>query len=169
MTTLPPHHAKRVYLSGGMEYAPNEGRDWRSTLQEWLERELRCEVFNPNAESEKFLGRVLPGIDFRQLKLDNLERFREVVQEIVDLDCREIAEKSDYVICYWDRSAAQGAGTKGEITMARYFGNILPSSGDPGMGPRLHLTGVPRFRNAEGLPAPVDSRLVSLTPPHAGC
>jgi hypothetical protein len=122
MTTLPPHHAKRVYLSGGMEYAPNEGRDWRSTLQEWLERELRCEVFNPNAESEKFLGRVLPGIDFRQLKLDNLERFREVVQEIVDLDCREIAEKSDYVICYWDRSAAQGAGTKGEITMARYFG-----------------------------------------------
>jgi len=122
MTTLPPHHAKRVYLSGGMEYAPNEGRDWRSTLQEWLERELRCEVFNPNAESEKFLGRVLPGIDFRQLKLDNPERFREVVQEIVDLDCREIAEKSDYVICYWDRSAAQGAGTKGEITMARYFG-----------------------------------------------
>jgi hypothetical protein len=122
MTALPSHHAKRVYLSGGMEYAPNEGRDWRSTLQEWLERELRCEVFNPNAESEKLLARVLPGIDFRQLKLDDPERFREVVQEIVDLDSREIAERSDYVICYWDRAAALGAGTKGEITMARYFG-----------------------------------------------
>jgi hypothetical protein len=122
MTALPSHHAKRVYLSGGMEYAPNEGRDWRSTLQEWLEREARCEVFNPNAESEKLLARVLPGIDFRQLKLDDPERFREVVQEIVDLDSREIAERSDYVICYWDRAAALGAGTKGEITMARYFG-----------------------------------------------
>jgi hypothetical protein len=44
------------------------------------------------------------------------------VEQLVDLDCREIAERSDYVICYWDQGAVRGAGTKGELTMARFFG-----------------------------------------------
>jgi hypothetical protein len=38
------------------------------------------------------------------------------------MDCSEIAEQSDYVICNWDESAQRGAGTKGELTMARYVG-----------------------------------------------
>ena len=29
---------------------------------------------------------------------------------------------SDCVICLWDEGAARGAGTKGELTIARYFG-----------------------------------------------
>jgi hypothetical protein len=37
------------------------------------------------------------------------------------LDSKEIAECSDYVICYWDQGAQRGAGTKGELTIARYF------------------------------------------------
>ncbi len=111
-----------VYLSGGMEYAANEGRDWRRDLQQWLERELGCTVFNPNLESERFLSRRLPGVDFRRLKTDDPARFKSVVWDIVDLDCREIAERSDFVICYWDDGAARGAGTKGEVTIARHTG-----------------------------------------------
>jgi hypothetical protein len=105
-----------------MEYAANEGRDWRRDLHQWLERELGCTVFNPNVESERFLSRRLPGTDFRRLKSDDPAMFRSVVREIVDLDCREIAERSDFVVCYWDEGAARGAGTKGEVTIARHTG-----------------------------------------------
>jgi hypothetical protein len=105
-----------------MEYAANEGRDWRRDLQQWLEDELGCTVFNPNVESERFLSRRFPGIDFRQLKIDNPSLFKTIVWEIVELDCREIAERSDFVICYWDDGAARGAGTKGEVTIARHTG-----------------------------------------------
>ena len=104
-----------------MEYAADEGRNWREGLQEWLEAELGCEVFNPNVESERMLAMLCPGEDFRLLKQRDPERYRSIVTQLVDLDCREIAERSDLVICFWDDGAMRGAGTKGELTMARYF------------------------------------------------
>jgi hypothetical protein len=112
----------RVYLSGGMEYAADEGRDWRSTLQDWLEQTLKCTVFNPNYESDQFLYRICPDVDFRALKRNDLSKFTAIVSQVVDLDCDEIAKRSDFVICYWDASAMRGAGTKGELTIAKYFG-----------------------------------------------
>jgi hypothetical protein len=116
------HQHRRVYLSGGMEYADDEGRDWRAQLQQWLESELDCTVFNPNQESQKFFETRYPDVDFRALKHDDEIRYREIVGQLVDLDCREIAERSDYVICYWDQAAMRGAGTKGELTIARFVG-----------------------------------------------
>ncbi len=117
----PPSSRPRVYLSGGMEYAANEGRDWRSSLHAWLEEHLNADVFNPNQESQKFFERRHPGIDFRALKRTDPPRFQSIVSELVDLDCTEIARRSDFVICFWDEGAMRGAGTKGELTMARYF------------------------------------------------
>jgi hypothetical protein len=104
-----------------MEYATNEGRDWRSALQQWLEQTLKCTVFNPNSESDRFLRRELPNGDFRLLKSNNLPRYTTIVSQLVDLDSDEIAHRSDFVICYWDASASRGAGTKGELTIAKYF------------------------------------------------
>lgn len=112
----------RVYLSGGMEYAEGEGVRWRSELQEWLEGRMRHAVFNPNVESNRFFASHYPGIDFRALKREDLALFQEIAQKLVEIDCREIAERSDVVICYWDEGAVRGAGTKGELTMARFFG-----------------------------------------------
>ncbi|MFQ5799652.1 MAG: hypothetical protein ACE5H0_13305 [Bacteroidota bacterium] len=111
-----------AYLSGGMEYAESEGAGWRADLHQWIEDRLGHHVFNPNEKSEEFLSTYYPGIDFRQLKRENIERFRDIVQNIVDFDCREIAQRSDYVVCFWDESAQRGAGTKGELTIAKYFG-----------------------------------------------
>lgn len=113
---------KRVYLSGGMEYAPDEGRDWRQMLQEWLIATLRCEVFNPNVESDKFFSSQYPGLDIRALKQKDIAHFASIMARLVEIDSREIAERSDLVICHWDESAMKGAGTKGELTIARYFG-----------------------------------------------
>jgi hypothetical protein len=110
-----------VYLSGGMEYASDEGRLWREEMELWLQRELGWTCFNPNHESERFLQLHSPGTDFRDLKRSDPKRFRELVRQIVAIDCRAVAEGSDLVICYWDESAKRGAGTKGEITVARYF------------------------------------------------
>lgn len=112
----------RTYLSGGMEYARREGVDWRKELQQWIESTLAHRIFNPNVESEKFLARHLPKGTFRSLKSENPQQFRLLVRKLVELDSREIAYRSDYVICYWDRSAQRGAGTKGELTIAKFFG-----------------------------------------------
>jgi hypothetical protein len=111
----------RAYLSGGMEYASNEGADWREEMQRWLTSELNHSVFNPNVESSKFLKRVLPNHDLRKLKFDDIQHFRQVLKGIVKLDSTEIALKSDYVVCLWNQSAQRGAGTKGELTLANYF------------------------------------------------
>lgn len=112
----------RVYLSGGMEYAKGEGADWRKELHRWIDKHLGHSVFNPNEESKNFLTKHFPNGDFRKLKSSDTQNFIRLVRRIVDLDSGEIAHKSDYVICYWDRSAQRGAGTKGELTIAKFFG-----------------------------------------------
>ena len=113
--------ALRVYLSGGMEYAANEGRDWRRDMQEWLERELDCTVFNPNEESDRLFRTEFDGVDFRALKKRDLARYMEIAEKLVAIDSNEIAHRSDCVIVYWNDAAQRGAGTKGELTMAHFF------------------------------------------------
>jgi hypothetical protein len=111
----------RAYLSGGMEYAEDEGRDWRKEIQTWLEVTLGCTVFNPNVESDRLLASEYRGIDFRELKKKDIARYRMIIDRIVTIDCVEIAERTDFVVVYWDDSAQRGAGTKGELTMAHFF------------------------------------------------
>ena len=113
--------AKRVYLSGGMEYADGEGARWRAEMQEWFEKHLGHSVFNPNVESDNFFRKNYPDVDFRRLKAEDMARFQVIVRQLVEIDCGEIASRSDYVVCYWDEGAARGAGTKGELTMAKFF------------------------------------------------
>ncbi len=110
-----------VYLSGGMEYADGEGFQWRKEMQQWIESNLRHSVFNPNTESERFFNQFYPNTDFRKLKFENTPAYTDIIRNLVDIDCKEIAHRSDYVICFWDEGAAKGAGTKGELTMAKFF------------------------------------------------
>lgn len=114
--------ALRTYLSGGMEFAKGEGLDWRMEMDQWIRSNLNHTVYNPNIESDAYLSQKLPNGKFRDLKSENLERYVALVRELIDMDTREIAERSDYVICNWDESAQRGAGTKGEVTMARFTG-----------------------------------------------
>ena len=104
-----------------MEYARNEGVDWRTMMEGWIVQELGHSVFNPNSESERYLKKKSPNANLRKLKFSNVDKFQSIVRGIVELDSAEIAQRSDYVICYWDRSAQRGAGTKGELTIARFF------------------------------------------------
>lgn len=111
----------KAYLSGGMEYTSGEGAHWRQELQEWLYENLGHDVFNPNHESEKFFRDNYPKIDFREAKYNNEATYKEIVEKLIEIDTNEIAKNTDYLICYWDEGAAKGAGTKGELTIAKYF------------------------------------------------
>lgn len=111
-----------VYLSGGMEYSEEEGSRWRKEMQNWLESKLKHTVFNPNVESDRFFHKHYPDLDFRKLKFENTPKYTDIIRHLVDIDCQQIARHSDYVICFWDDGAAKGAGTKGELTMAKFFG-----------------------------------------------
>jgi hypothetical protein len=104
-----------------MEYAVREGVNWRNAMERWIVQELGHSVFNPNSESERYLGRKLPKASLRELKFSDLDKYQLIVRGIVKLDSEEIANRTDYVICYWDRSAQRGAGTKGELSIARLF------------------------------------------------
>lgn len=117
----PRRKRMRAYLSGGMEYAADEGMDWRNEIHEWIRKNLGHAVFNPNHESERYLARRLPMGNLRELKFTDLGEFTKIVRGIVSIDSKEVAQRSDYVVCYWDKSAQLGAGTKGELTVARFF------------------------------------------------
>jgi hypothetical protein len=105
-----------------MEFAKGEGLDWRMEMDKWIRTNLAHTVFNPNVESDIFMSKKLPSGRFRELKSENLELYVTLVRELIDIDSHEISDRSDYVICNWDESAQRGAGTKGELTMARFTG-----------------------------------------------
>lgn len=105
-----------------MEYAKGEGADWRKEMESWIAANLGHEAFNPNRESDRIMAAILPNGQFRELKTQDPHKYTSIVRKLIDQDCREIAERSDYVICYWDASAQRGAGTTGEMTIARYAG-----------------------------------------------
>ena len=44
-----------AYLSGAMEYAQNEGADWRIVMKDWLKEHLSHEVIDPVMESNKLV------------------------------------------------------------------------------------------------------------------
>lgn len=112
----------KVYLSGGMEYADGEGFQWRQELQTWIEQNLKHKCFNPNHESNIFFDTHYPSVDFRTLKTQDIDLYKTIATKLVEIDSNEIAHNTDYLICYWDNGAAKGAGTKGELTMAKFFG-----------------------------------------------
>ncbi|OGU28710.1 MAG: hypothetical protein A2X67_09210 [Ignavibacteria bacterium GWA2_55_11] len=113
------HRRQVVYLSGGMQYAPGGGASWRSTFRAWAEEALGHRVIDPVKESNKLMvrwrkkGRVLRGSD--RVGGDWPKFFRTIVDRDVDL----VINRSDYVVCLWNSGARRGAGTQGELTVAR--------------------------------------------------
>jgi hypothetical protein len=110
----------RVYLSGGMEFAGDRGAGWRELIEEWLLNQLGHDVFNPVKESEKLWPEYFPQVDQKAAKRDDPARYNVFVREIVRRDTDEVAHKADYIICFWDEGAQRGAGTQGEVTIARF-------------------------------------------------
>jgi len=120
---IPNNSVMTAYLSGAMEYAPDQGIEWRKEISSLLKERLGHEVYNPNEERNKVLSEE-EELHFRIWKENDEEKFKTLMNRIIDTDLSHLTEKSDYVICKWDKYAAKGGGTHGEITVAYY--NKIP-------------------------------------------
>jgi hypothetical protein len=109
-----------AYLSGSIEYAPDNGKSWRAQITPFL-RGLGHEVYDPAADEKKNLKEDEVR-NFRSWKARDLPRFQRTVRKIIAWDLDWIANKTDYVVCLWDGAAARGAGTQGELTLAHHAG-----------------------------------------------
>lgn len=116
---IPNNRVMTAYLSGAMEYSPDQGRGWRQEVSLLLKERLGHEVFNPNEEINQILSDE-EELHFREWKENDEEKFKTIMNRIIDRDLRHLTEKSDYVICKWDEYAVKGGGTHGEITVAYY-------------------------------------------------
>ena len=106
-----------AYLSGGMENAIDEGKDWRRMMRSWLKENLNHDVFDPVIESQKIIMKN-DAKDFRTLKKSDPEKFRGIFRKLIHQDLKTIIENADYLIVLWDHSVINGGGTHGEVTMA---------------------------------------------------
>ncbi len=114
---IPRNRIMTAYLSGAMEYSPDQGRGWRQEVSLLLKERLGHEVFNPNEEINQILSEE-EELHFREWKENDEEKFKTLMNRIIDRDLSHLTENSDYVICKWDEYAAKGGGTPGEIMVA---------------------------------------------------
>ena len=111
----------KVYLSGAIEHSADGGRKWREDLASFLRDELGHQVYDPAADEKKNLtDEELAG--FRGWKLEDADRFREVIRKIIAWDLDRIETDTDYLVALWDRAAAAGGGTAAEVTLAYRLG-----------------------------------------------
>jgi nucleoside 2-deoxyribosyltransferase len=108
---------RRVYLSGGIEHSGDGGRGWRSAIGAFLAGELGHEVYDPARDEKKDLTDE-ERRELRGWKTGSPERFRDTVRKIIAWDLGRIEKHCDYVLAFWDDSAARGGGTAAEITLA---------------------------------------------------
>ncbi len=108
---------RRVYLSGGIEHSGDGGRGWRSEIGGFLAGELGHEVYDPARDEKKDLTDE-ERRELRGWKMGTPERFRDTVRKIIAWDLGRIEKQCDYVLAFWDESAARGGGTAAEITLA---------------------------------------------------
>ncbi|MFQ6611489.1 MAG: hypothetical protein ACE5D2_00095 [Fidelibacterota bacterium] len=119
-----------AYLSGAMEFAQQEGANWRESLTQWLRTELGHSVYNPVLESGN-LAEEYNAHDYRSWKYSQPGKYAEFIRNCVTRDL-EMVQSVDYIICLWNEGVFKGAGTAGEVTMGYdsgkpiYLVNQLP-------------------------------------------
>lgn len=106
-----------AFLCGGMEFAPDGGRDWRVKLRQWLEEYLNHTAYDPVVETARTMNPEELR-EFRGWKTTDLERHRKAMRFIINHDLDVMQGRTDYVICLWDQAAVRGGGTHAELTSA---------------------------------------------------
>jgi len=108
-----------AYLSGGMEYADNDGADWRKVITQWLNESLEHNVIDPVIESKKLITDH-NAKDFRNWKESDPDRFIEFIRLAIKKDLDGIVKTADYIICLWNKIILKGGGTNCGVTLAYY-------------------------------------------------
>ena len=100
-----------------MEFAENEGAEWRKNLTTWLESELGHTSIDPVVESAKIVAEN-NAYDYRDWKTNKPEKYADFIRLCVLNDIDIVVNRADYLICLWDQNVIKGAGTHAEITLA---------------------------------------------------
>ena len=133
-----------AYLAGAMENAKSLGAGWRNEITPKLV-ELGYDILNPclfEPEQLKGLhtsrlpesletqnGKSMTPKHWHELKYAKrsssmYQRFTKYMRRIIRYDLSVISQETTIVVCYWTKTAAQGAGTHSELTWA--FMHFIP-------------------------------------------
>ena len=106
-----------IYLSGGMQYAPDLGSGWRFDVTTWL-TELNYKSINITEMDKAYSSEH--GEMYRNLTemSDLLERKSNIRRHYVFADTELIKTYTDALIVYYDESVRMGAGTISECQVA---------------------------------------------------
>ncbi|MBI89626.1 MAG: hypothetical protein CMG60_06010 [Candidatus Marinimicrobia bacterium] len=110
----------KVYLSGPIENAINDGADWRKEITQWLKTRLGHDVFDPVIETRNIIEKY-NAAEFRLLKKTNPVQYKKIFKDIIKVDLNAVVHDCDYLIVKWDESVFKGGGTHGEVTIAHWF------------------------------------------------
>jgi hypothetical protein len=105
-----------IYLAGGMETAGDNGFIWREEITPHLST-LGYDVWNPYKEE------INLGIDTAsliKLKETDYNLYLNYCQKIIQYDIKALL-KCSMVACLIDHSVLTGAGTYGELTIAKHY------------------------------------------------
>lgn len=114
----PMYSRGNIYLSGGMEYAENDGAGWRADVS----RRLKSQGYFPLDISElDEQYDITHGNEFNELKNNDDEQLRRKAilrKQFIETDLQLIKNDTDALIVYYDESARRGAGTISECQYA---------------------------------------------------
>ena len=102
-----------------MEYANNYGADCRKDITQWSDESLEHSVIDPVIESKKLIAEN-NAKDFRNWKETDPDKFIEFICLAIKKDLDGVVDRSNYIICLWDKSVFKDGGTHGEVTLAHY-------------------------------------------------
>ena len=102
-----------------MEYAKNDGADWREEITLWLIKNLNHSVIDPVVESKKLIKNYKE-TEFRSWKQTDPKKYIDIIRIAIKKDLDAVVNKADYIICLWDENVFKGAGTHSEVTFAYY-------------------------------------------------
>ncbi len=112
-----------VYLSGGMQFAKDEGSEWRKEVSIWL-KELQYYPLDicalDSAYADKY-GHFLRGITTDD---SYLQRKSNIRKHFIATDLNLIVHHTDAIIVLYDDSVRLGAGTISECQVA--YSNDIP-------------------------------------------
>ena len=123
MINHPKYPNGNIYLSGGMQFAENEGADWRRKVSVWLKGQGYfpldiCAL--DSAYADKY-GHFLRGINDDD---SYLQRKSNIRKHFIATDLNLIINDTDAIVILYDDSVRLGAGTISECQVA--YSNDIP-------------------------------------------
>lgn len=93
---------KTCYLAGAMEFAHNEGINWRRAYQKTLD-EIGIKCVIPNDEEKE----IKKDINMSYLKEHDIDRYVDIIRKFIDQDLKFV-ETVDMIVVRWEGEVTSG-------------------------------------------------------------